>query len=315
MRQVSLVSLSSGFWKGRTSVAVPWRAVALAVFIHILWGGNVVALKYGLEVFPPLWSAFWRFLLGAACLLMWARFTGVAIWPTRQEWRPLCVLAFLFAVQIALMNIGIHLTTGTMAAILVSTNPFFAAMLAHLYLPGERLILARSLGLLVAFAGVSLLFLNDAGEMLQGTTRLGNLISLVSAAMLGGRLVFTSSLVQSIDPSRVMIWQMLLALPCFALGGGLLEQVSWGALGWRPVLGILYQGVVVAGFAYLVNATLLKRYSASVVIGFNFVSPLSGVWLSSVMLFERISWELLAGLVTVAMGLILINKNRKQHSA
>ena len=206
------------------------------------------------------------------------------------------------------MNLGIELTQAGMAAIIISTNPLFAAGLAHIYLPRERLSLVRGAGLLVAFSGVSLLFLEDAGNLFDSTTRTGNLISLVSAAMLGGRLVYTSSVVRRIDPPRVMIWQMLLALPVFALGGSLLEEIRWEAIGWPPVLGIVYQGAVVAGFGFMVNAMLLKRYSASVVIGFNFVTPLTGVWLANILLHEPITWQLLAGLVTVALGLALINR-------
>ena len=289
-------------------MAVPWSAVLAALSIHVLWGANVVAVKFGLMAIPPLWSAFFRFLLGAICLISWARLTGVAIWPARHEWRTLLLLAAMFAVQIPLMNLGIELTPAGMAAIIVSTNPLFAAGFAHMYLPRERLTLLRGAGLLVAFSGVSLLFLEDAGNIFENTTRTGNLISLVSAAMLGGRLVFTSSVVRRIDPPRVMIWQMLLALPIFALGGGLLEEIRWEALGWPPLLGIFYQGAVVAGFGFMVNAMLLKRYSASVVIGFNFVTPLTGVWLANLLLHEPITWQLLAGLVTVALGLALINR-------
>lgn len=211
-------------------MAVPWRAVALAVFIHILWGGNIVAAKFGFLVFPPLWSGFLRFSLGAARLILWARFNGVAVWPARHEWPALSLLAVFFAVQIALMNVGINLTTAGMAAIIVATNPIFAAGLAHMYLPGERLAPLRGLGLLVAFAGVALLFVEDAGSLSDDTNRLGNIISIVSSAMLGGRLILTSSLVRRIDPPRVMIWQMLLAHPCFAIGGALIEEVCWQAL-------------------------------------------------------------------------------------
>jgi len=289
-------------------LAVPWKVVLLAVFIHTLWGGNIIAIKFGLLVFPPLWSAFWRFLLGAVCLFLWARFTGVPVLPRRGEWRGLLLLGLMFTVQVWAMNLGIDLTTGAMAAVLAATNPLFGALLAHYFIPSDRLTPVRGMGLLLAFAGVALLFLNDGGDFLQGSTRLGNLVLLGSSALLGARLIFTSALVRRIEPTRVMLWQMILALPFFALAGGALEQVRWEALAWPPVLGIAYQGIVVAGFAFMVNATLLKRYSPTVVIGFNFVSPLSGVWLSSLLLFEHISWTLLAGLFTVALGLILINR-------
>ena len=44
----------------------------LALCVSILWGGNIVAIKLGLGTLPPFWSAFWRFLLGGATVLVWA---------------------------------------------------------------------------------------------------------------------------------------------------------------------------------------------------------------------------------------------------
>ena len=38
----------------RQVLAVPVQAVVIAVLIHILWGGNPVAVKFSLLVFPPL---------------------------------------------------------------------------------------------------------------------------------------------------------------------------------------------------------------------------------------------------------------------
>jgi drug/metabolite transporter (DMT)-like permease len=58
----------------------------------------------------------------------------------------------------------------------------------------------------------------------------------------------------------------------------------------------------------MAKAILLRRYSANVIIGFDFVTPLTGVWLANLMLSEPVTWQLLAGLVTVVCGLFLINK-------
>ena len=66
----------------RAFVAVPMQAVVIALLIHVLWGGNPVAVKYSLLVFPPLWTAFFRFAIAIVCVGMWAKLVGVAIWPS-----------------------------------------------------------------------------------------------------------------------------------------------------------------------------------------------------------------------------------------
>lgn len=290
-------------------MAVPWSAVLAAVAIHVLWGANVVAVKIGLIAIPPLWSAFWRFVLGALCIAAWARLRGVGLRPERGEWPALLLLGLFFTVQIAVMYVGIDLSSGAIAAILVSTNPLFASLLSHFFVPDDRVGPLRAVGLAVAFGGICIIFVGGGQpffEISRSGAGWGSLVVLAGAAMLGGRLVYTARLLRRIEATRVMFWQMVLALPAFAGGGLALEQVDWAALDWLPIAGIAYQGVVIAGLGFMVNAYLMSRYNPSVVISFNFVSPISGVLLSALMLSEAIAWNVWAGLATVGLGLLLI---------
>ena len=289
-------------------MAVPWRAIFLAILINTLWGGNVPAVKIGLLAVPPLWSAFWRFLLGSLFMAVWARIEGVSLRPRPGEMRAMALLGAVFTLQVALMNYGIRLTSGVMASILIATNPFFTAMLSHWIVPGDRLNPARALGLLLAFGGICIVILREAGADLSHPATLGNLICLSSAALLGVRLVFISRLLQHIDRTRVLVWQMLVSLPCFALAGFLTESVRWESLGWYPLAGIAYQGIVVAGFNYMGLAYLLRHYNPSVVVGFNFLSPVFGVIFSTVLLTDSITWHVLAGLLAVGLGLALASR-------
>ena len=91
--------------------------------MHALWGGNPVAVKFGLLVFPPMWSAFIRFVIGIVCIASWAAVRGIPMWPKPGEWRLLMMIGILFVLQIGAMNIGFDLTQGSIAAILISTNP------------------------------------------------------------------------------------------------------------------------------------------------------------------------------------------------
>jgi drug/metabolite transporter (DMT)-like permease len=50
----------------------------------------------------------------------------------------------------------------------------------------------------------------------------------------------------------------------------------------------------------------MRRYSPSVMICFNFVSPVAGVLLGVAILGKRLSVELLGGMALVALGLVLI---------
>jgi drug/metabolite transporter (DMT)-like permease len=78
-----------------------------------------------------------------------------------------------------------------------------------------------------------------------------------------------------------------------------------------PVGGLLYQGMIIAGLGFMVFSFLMKRYSPSVVASFNFVSPISGVFLSVWMLGESVTASIVAGVVLVGAGLYLAAGGRR----
>ena len=292
----------------RAALVVPLRAIIISVLIHILWGGNPVAVKFSLLVFPPLWTAFFRFVIAIVCVGMWAKISGVKIWPARHEWPALALISTLFTVQIAAMNIGFDLTTGSMGAVLIATNPIFAALFAHFLIAGDKLSVAKSIGLLVAFSGTALVFMRGCGDLQPIRGGWGNVILLMSACLLGGRLIVSAKVLQKMNEARVVLWQMILSLPVFALGGFMFESIQWQAIDWQPLAGLAYQGVIVAGLGFTVSFYLMKRFAPSVIVSFNFVSPIAGVLLSAWLLGDVITGYLWAGLLLVAVGLFLITR-------
>ena len=288
------------------ALSVPLGAVLVSLVIHSLWGGNPVAVKFSLIAFPPLTTAFLRFAIGIACIALWARWRGVRLLPEKGEWRPLWIVALLFAVQIASMNVGFHHTSGAMGSVLIATNPLFAVVFAHFLVAGDRMTAARALGLLVAMAGTSLVLLGDADVAALDPGAVGNWIVLSSAVMLGLRLSLSARFVRRIDPTKVAIWQMVLSLPLFGAGALLLEEIAWDRVGIGPIAGLLFQGVVIAGVGFTVSYHLMKRYTPSVMMSFNFVSPVAGVLFAAWLLGDRIGPFLLAGMALVAVGLYLV---------
>jgi drug/metabolite transporter (DMT)-like permease len=290
---------------------MPLAAIAVAIFINALWGGNPIAVKIGLEAFPPFWSAFLRFAIGAVCIAAWAAHAGTRLWPRLHEWKDLLWLSALFGVQIAVMNIGIDMSSGAISAVLISMFPLFAAGLSHFFVPGDRLTARRATGLFVAFLGATVIVLRgDVGGLVTGINP-GDVIVLLSAALLAGRLILAANLVRRMDPARVMFWQMLIALPVFCLLAVTTETVIWERVSWVPVLGLVYQGAVIAGFGFIVNATLYRLYDPSVIVGFGFVSPVTGVLLGVWLLGDSITPSLALGTAGIGCGLILLTLGRR----
>lgn len=288
------------------SWSIPARAVALALAVHILWGGNPVAVKVGLEAFPPLTSSFLRFALGIACVAAWGRIMRIPLAPPREEWPALFWLGLLFTVQIALMYAGFAATSAVNGAVLIATNPLFGVLFAHLFVTGDRLTPARALGAAVAFAGTMLVLLRGAGAASLAASTDGDLLVLASAGLLGLRLALCGRVLKRLNDVRLTLWQMAVALPFFAAGALAFESVRVEHAGPGPIAGILYQGIVVAGLGFTAQFHLIRRYTPSVMISFNFVAPVAGVALGAWLLGERVTAPLLGGMLLVAAGLALI---------
>ena len=285
------------------SWSIPIRAILVALAINTLWGGNPVAVKLGLAAFPPLWSGLLRFALGSACIAAWARYARVSLRPASGEWPALAGIGVLFTLQIALMNFGFDATAAVNGAVLISTNPLFGLLFAHLLVPGDRLRPRRALGALAAFAGVALVLARGAPPTATGH---GDWIVLASACLLGLRLALSGRLLRRVNEVRLAFWQGTVSLPLFAAGALATETIRFDHIGFAPLAGIVYQGVVVAGLAFTINFMLIRRYTPSVIISFNFIAPVAGVLLGASILGEPVTAGLIGGMLLVAVGLVLI---------
>ena len=282
------------------------QAGSLALLTAILWGGNSIAIKIALDGLPPLALAAARFLLGGLAVIPWAFVSGVPLRPGSGERRGLFQLVLLFVAQIYLLNAGTNFTTAARSTVFISTYPFFTAVFAHLFMPGDRLSGLKIVGMTLSFAGVVLVFVDS---LIRGSLGYlpGDVMVLTSGLLLGARQVYTKKLTQYIHPARLLLWQAALSLPVFILLSSLLEDLT--APVFRPgILGaIVYQGLVVAGFCFLVSVTLLRRYRASRLGVFGFVTPVVGVVFSDLLLGEAISATLLVSVLMVGIGVAIVN--------
>lgn len=284
------------------------RGAALALLLSALWGGNPVAIKIGLLDAGPFALGWMRFVLGGLSILAWAWWTGALKGFTieRHEWRPLAILGALFTVQIGLMNLGTHLTSASHSAVLLNAYAVHTVVLAHFQLPGDRLTPRKLGGALIAYAGIVILFSRQLGG--GGTSLLGDVLVSISAALLGERTVYLARAVQKIDPTKLLLAQAVIG------SAGLAGLSLWleGGLPYRwttsLALAMGYQGVVVAGFNFIANLWLLKRYRPSALAAFWLTSPIFGVLLSALFVGDPLTGALLLATVFVAIGIGLSSR-------
>lgn len=284
------------------------KIIALSLLLAFLWGGNSLSIKVGLQDLPPMALAFVRFVIGLIIVGIWALYCRVPLGLKRGDLSRLLLLTAIFISQIITLNIGTVYTSASRSTIFINTYPFFTAIFAHLWIPGEKLSVTKTAGVIVAFSGV---FVTVAQDLGNGQTSLfGDILVLVSGSFLGLRVVVTKLLVQSIHPYRLLVWYLALSLPVYAILSVLFELHKTFDLTPNGILALLYQGGVIAGFCFLAWTAVLERYSASKLVVLFFATPLSGVLFSHLLLGDELTIYLLGGSLLVAAGIYLVNMQR-----
>jgi drug/metabolite transporter (DMT)-like permease len=285
------------------------RIIGLVLFLAMLWGGNSVSIKIGLQDIPPLSLAGFRFVLGLIAITGWTLMQRIQIRLNRGELLPLLLLSFIFLVQIITLNVGTVYTTASRSTILVSTYPLFTALFAHFLIPGDQLSTLKASGVVLAFVGVALTFADNL-QLSNLHNLFGDGIVLTSGCLLGLRLVVTKRIVQSIHPYRLLVWLMIFSLPCFFGLSLLLERDASYRLSVSSTVAILYQGFIVAGFCFVTWTSILKKYIPSKLVVLFFTTPLFGVLLSYLLMGDEVNLKLMGGAGLVACGIYLVNKSR-----
>ncbi|MCY4438334.1 MAG: DMT family transporter [Chloroflexi bacterium] len=285
--------------------------VALVLLLALLWGGNSVAIKIGLQDIPPLALAGFRFIIGLAAVTGWAWWQRVRIKLEPGELVPLIYLSLIFLLQIIALNVGTHYTTSSRSIVLNSTYPLFTTLFAHFLIRGDRLTVLKTLGILLAFGGVTVTFMESL-NLASGDFLIGDIVVLASGGLLGLRVVATKRLIQSIHPYRLLIWSMLFSLPWFFILSLVFEQGWEYRISASSITAILYQGLVVAGFCFVAWTSVLQHYRASRLVVLFFATPLFGVVLSNLLLDESLGLELVSGAVLVAAGIYLVNRTKEK---
>lgn len=279
----------------------------MAVLISVLWGANSVVIKLGLEDAPPLRLAWMRMVVGGLVICGWAwvtrRFVGFRIEPA--EWRPLLFLGLLFSVQMAATNVGTHLTSAAHATVLLNLYAVHTVVLAHFMIPGDRLTVRKLAGSLIAYSGIVFLF---AGQVSHASpTLVGDVIVTISGVLLAERTVYLARAVQRLDPVKLLLAQAVVGTVLFVIVSSLVEPTPTR---WTTRLGvsIAYQGVLISGFNFVVNLSLLRRYRPSALSAFFLTQPIFGVIAAALVAGDPLTPDLLLACAAVAVGIGLASR-------
>jgi drug/metabolite transporter (DMT)-like permease len=283
-------------------------AAATMLLLCAIWGAQQVAIKLAAPDVAPIMQVALR--SGVSALLV----AGLSAWRGerlrwRGTWRPGVLAGGLFAVEFLFIAEGLRHTTASHMAVFLYTSPVFTAFGLHLLLPAERLRPRQWLGVLVAFAGIGLAFLGgNARAAATEASGWGDLLGVLAGAAWGATtVVIRASSLSEAPPTQTLLYQLASAF--VLLLGGAIASGQGGRVSLTPVAwgSILFQGVVVSFASYLTWFWLMRRYLATRLSVFSFMTPIFGVTFGVLVLGDALSLSFVGGAALVLAGIAIVS--------
>lgn len=283
-------------------------AMLTLLILCTIWGVNMVAIKISNRGLAPVTAAALRSGVASILLMSWMKFRRIPLFHRGPVLLWGAWAGLLFGLEFLLLYAGLDRTSASRGIVLLYTCPFFVAIGAHFYLPGDLMTWRKASGLVLAFMGTAAVMGQHAISRDPGALS-GDLLALGGGiAWALTTLVVKKHLAGRIEAIQSLHYQLFFSLVVLVPAAAVLEP--------RPVLNFTamtaitlgYQSVIVALFSYLAWFILIHRFPASRVAAFSFFAPVMGVLAGGVLLGEPWPPTLLLGLSGIAMGIYLVNR-------
>jgi drug/metabolite transporter (DMT)-like permease len=283
--------------------------------LSLIWGSTWLFIKLGLEDLPPFTFAGVRFVVAASVLLVVIAVRRVPLPRARRDWLLIALTGVMaFAVNYGLLFWGEQRTSSGLAAILQTIIPAFGLVIAHYYLPDERITLWKVCGIALGIAGVALIFSDQASVGDGKSALMGSAAIVVGAFGVAYSNVLVKARARHIEPAALAAGQMICGLVPLLLVGVTLEGNPF-AFRWTPlaVLSLLYLALIGSSVAFLLFYWLVRNMDVTKTMLIPLVTPPIAVFLGWLVLDESLTWRTAVGALGIMSGIALIVTRKKKE--
>ena len=281
-------------------------AVAMMVMLTFSWGLNQVAIKVSNVGYNPVFTVVVRSALAGLLVFLWCRWRAIPLFRRDGTLLPGIAVGALFGLEFVLMFVGLDYTSAARSALMINTMPFWVLIGGH-FLLGERFTLVKLAGLAVAFSGVALIF-SDELSLPGPQAIVGDMLCLAAGVLWAAiTLIVKATRLSQASAEKTLLYQLavsaLVVAPFVPFAGPALRDVTAIA-----TASVVFQAAYVVAFTFVLWFWLMRRYPASGLSSFAFLTPAFGVILGGLLLGEPLSPRIFAALALIAVGLLLINR-------
>ena len=282
---------------------------SLLILLAIIWGSSFFNIKLATYSYEPITLALVRVIFASIPLLILCKIKNIYLEAFTKNWKPYALIGLCnIAIPFVLIAIGTAKINSYLAAILMSTTPLSGSILAHLFTKDEKLSFLKSLGVLIGFSGIILLFFDKV--IINSENYLYALITILGSTFycIGGLLTLKlrNKKNENVTTSTTL-WSVIFLLPF-----SLIFETPWNSNPtMSATLSLLYLGIVATGLAWLIRFRILTVNGLVFQTQVAYLIPIFGVLFGYFLMDEIITWRVLLSLVIILVGIHIFKKNNK----
>ena len=281
----------------------------LLIILAIIWGSSFFNIKIATYSYEPITLALVRVIFASIPLLILCKLKKIKIEAFNKNWLWYALIGLInIAIPFVLIAIGTSKINSYLAAILMSTTPLSGSILAHIFTNDEKLSFLKSLGVLIGFSGIVLLFfdkviINDDNFLYALITILGSTFYCIGGLL---TLKLRNKKNENVTTSTTL-WSVIFLLPF-----SLILETPWNSSpSLSSTLSLLYLGVIATGLAWLIRFRILTVNGLVFQTQVAYLIPIFGIIFGYFLMDEIITWRVLASLVIILTGIFIFKKNNK----
>jgi drug/metabolite transporter (DMT)-like permease len=287
-----------------------FKAYLALISVCFFWGTTYLAIRMGLESFPPLALISIRFLLSGAILLAATVLRG-ALLPQGRDLRNACLngILILGIGNGALVFAEVIIPSG-LAGLFITISPFWLVGLEALLPGGQRLHWPTIFGMLIGLGGAALLVAPDIlGHGLGQNTLTGFLILQLGMSSWSLGSIFQKRQESKAHPIVVgAVHQLAAGLACLPFALLVHEHpIIWT---WRGAGAVAYLVIFGSIVGYSSYAYALDRLPVAVVSVYPYINSIVAVTLGWLFYREPFGFVEAIAMIVIFVGVAVV----KRHS-
>ena len=277
-------------------------AVGLALAsVYLVWGSTYLAIRVGLDGYPPFLMGSLRFVAAALVFYAFLRWRGHAP-PTRAQWKNAAVMGlFMMLLGNGLVNVAEQTVSSGLAAVAVASMPLWAGLFGMLR--GQHPSRGEWWGLVIGFLGV--VWLNFDGEMQASLVGMAALL-LAPIAWAWGSVWSRGRDLPA--PFMSTAAQMLCGGVAMGLLGLLIGERITGVPPLKATLAVGYLAAFGSIIGFSAYVWLLHHVRPALATSYAYVNPPIAVLLGALLLHERVGWDAVGAMAVILVGVVIITR-------